>query len=140
MSWIGKLATGKSQYPSVTTMKTMKRYREQGKVIKCKVMSVYDGDTITVATPSGDAGGSILMPCRIAGIDTPEMRSKSANEKELAVKARTRLIELLNFHEEDPDKDECVVAITFGKLDKYGRPLVTIRIGQIDVGQSRLSS
>ena len=58
------------------------------------VLSVHDGDTVTVNLPCDVAVVCAKMPVRIFGIDTPELRDKRPALKLLAQKARARLIEL----------------------------------------------
>ena len=60
-----------------------------------RVIKVYDGDTITIATK---VPGLIDSPIykfsvRLNGIDTPEMRGGGEDEKSIAVKARDALAE-----------------------------------------------
>jgi len=49
---------------------------------------VYDGDTIFVTIPAWHPIVGKEIGIRIAGIDTPEMRTRSGKEKRLAIKAR----------------------------------------------------
>ena len=89
-------------------------------VYQAEVLSVYDGDTITVMI---DLGLSIKVKakCRLLGIDTPEIRTKSATEKKLGYEARDRLRELVD--------GKWVVLNSVAKPDKYGRLLVKVWIG-----------
>jgi micrococcal nuclease len=86
-------------------------------VYRAHVLSVYDGDTITVML---DLGMSITRKasCRLVGIDTPEIRTKVAGEKEAAYKARDRVRELV--------LDKQVTIQSMSKPDKYGRLLVKV--------------
>ena len=86
-------------------------------VYRAKVLSVYDGDTITVSL---DLGLSIEVKakCRLLGIDTPEIRTKSAAEKEAAYTARDRVRDLI--------LDKTVILHSVAKPDKYGRLLVKV--------------
>ncbi len=61
--------------------------------IRAQVVSVYDGDTITVRARVW-LGQDIEVSVRLDGIDTPELRGKCEDEKELARKAREFLIKL----------------------------------------------
>jgi micrococcal nuclease len=81
------------------------------------VLSVYDGDTITVAL---DLGLSIKVraKCRLLGIDTPEIRTKSAAEKKAAYTARDRVRGMI--------LGETVLLHSVAKPDKYGRLLVKV--------------
>lgn len=86
-------------------------------VYRAKVESVYDGDTLTAVL---DLGMSITRKCscRLAGIDTPEVNSRVAAEKQAALLARNRLQELT--------LDKQVILESVEKPDKYGRLLVRI--------------
>lgn len=64
-----------------------------GSIVPASVVSVYDGDTITVdAFPW--PGQTQRTSVRINGIDTAEMRGKCPLEKEKARAAKARTIEL----------------------------------------------
>jgi len=83
---------------------------------QAKVIDVYDGDSCTILI---DLGFNITLEekCRLYGIDTPELRSKNLQEKELARQARDYLKGLV--------MDQEVTVITH-KEGKYGRYLVDI--------------
>ncbi len=55
--------------------------------INARVVSVYDGDTITVDAEPWP-GLTARTSVRVAGVDTPEIRGKCQREKDLAVRAR----------------------------------------------------
>lgn len=86
-------------------------------VYQAEVIGVYDGDTITVVL---DLGMRITRKasCRLVGIDTPEIRTKTAGEKEAAYKARDRVRDLI--------LDKQVTIQSISKPDKYGRLLVRV--------------
>lgn len=90
---------------------------------ECKVLSIYDADTITVAFQWDD---HILykVKCRLYGIDTPEKRTKNKEEKRVALLARQWLCDrILNK----------IIWIKFGKWGKYGgRCISTIYKNAID--------
>ena len=98
---------------------------------KCwaRVVSVYDGDSPTIVFRFG--GKVYRFPTRIYGIDTSEMKSKDVANKERAMKARARLIELITKTVSVPRKRqkkslpskwvECM------ELDKYGRTLISMK-------------
>ena len=87
-------------------------------IFKAKVLRVYDGDTITVDI---DLCFSIKLKAsvRVAGIDTPEIRTRSKLEKALGYKARDRMRELCG-------KTVWLESLGGGKLDKYGRVLANL--------------
>jgi|688.fasta_scaffold263703_2 endonuclease YncB( thermonuclease family) len=82
---------------------------------QAKVVSVYDGDTITVVFRFADK--YYKWSCRLNNIDTPEMKSKIAAEKQQAIKARDFLREQILGK---------IVKITCQEFDKYGRLLVLV--------------
>ena len=86
----------------------------KGKNIRCKVVSVYDGDTMKVVFPLNNK--MYKWNCRLLGIDTPELRTKDTHEKELAKIAKENLMKLVL---------NKVITIHCGGWDKYGRLLVT---------------
>lgn len=65
----------------------------EGTKTHARVVSVYDADSITVIIPF--AGTFSKFNIRLFGIDSPEMKSKIAEVKEKAVKARERVINLI---------------------------------------------
>jgi micrococcal nuclease len=86
-------------------------------VYRANVLSVYDGDTISVEIDLG-LSINVKASCRLLGIDTPEIRTKSAKEKKLAYVARDRLRELV--------LGQNVTLHSVDKPDKYGRLLVKV--------------
>lgn len=95
---------------------------------KARVASVYDGDTITLVFKLQEQ--YVKWSCRLEGIDTPEMKSKNAEEKASAVKARDFLRGKIL------DK---VVDVVFGDFDKYGRLLAKVSIDDLDINKLMLS-
>jgi endonuclease YncB( thermonuclease family) len=80
-----------------------------------RIASVYDGDTVRIIFSFH--GTFYKWNCRLAGIDTPELRTSNDKEKEYGYQVRDILREkILNK----------VVSVECGKFDKYGRLLVTI--------------
>ena len=76
------------------------------------MVKVYDGDTVTVEVLRH--GKWVLQSIRLAGIDTPELRTKDPAEKVLAEAARTALSTQI--------LDEHVWLYCTGR-EKYGRVL-----------------
>jgi endonuclease YncB( thermonuclease family) len=86
-----------------------------GTTVTAKVVSVYDGDTIKVVFPLNNI--FYKWNCRLMGVDTPELRTRNAKEKEYGYFVRDRLREKIS------DK---IVILKCEDLDKYGRLLVTV--------------
>ena len=98
-----------------------------------RVIDVYDGDTITIVI---DLNGFFLkFKCRLNGIDTCEIRSKNAPNKQLAIQAKNRLFNLITNHTLDEmynkkelidyfDKNISIVWVHCLDFDKYGRLLI----------------
>ncbi len=59
-----------------------------GDAVVTRVISVYDGDTFRADIHGHPEVCGVNMPIRLYGIDTPELRTKSAKIKALAKKAR----------------------------------------------------
>ena len=66
----------------------------KGDEVECKVVSVYDGDTIKVVFPLG--GHMYKWNCRISGVDTPELRTRCKLEKQKGYEVRDKLRETNN--------------------------------------------
>ena len=90
-----------------------------------KVLDVYDGDTITVA---GDVQGVYFrFVIRILGIDTPEIRTANAQEKQAGIQARNCLESLIA---------DQIIRVSNITPDKYGgRFLAHVMYNDIDVAQ-----
>lgn len=92
-----------------------------------KVIKVYDGDTITIASVLPNTTEPIYrFSIRLNGIDTPEIRGKTQEEKELAIQVRDALAEKI-----------------YGKMvelrnvgnEKYGRVLADIYLDGENINQ-----
>ena len=93
-----------------------------------KVIKVYDGDTITIASKVPGLYNSPIykFSVRLNGIDTPEMRTKDEDEKEIATLARDALSEKIMGKE---------IRLENIKTEKYGRVLCDIYLAQIHLNQ-----
>ena len=110
---------------SVTTKKTP-YFSLDGLITRAKVVNVYDGDTVHIVFPFYNKERKKDMcrwKCRLSGIDTPELRTKSSQEKTLAIQAREYVKNYVL------DK---IVTVKCGKFDKYGRLLVEIYVFEQD--------
>jgi len=94
---------------------TVMKFSLKGMTYQAIVVSVYDGDTITVVFKF--ANKFYKWNCRINGIDTPEIKTKNIDEKAYAIKARDALRSKILGN---------IIQITCGDFDKYGRLLVDV--------------
>lgn len=81
--------------------------------------SVYDGDSVWLTVDLGFNLSWDIGPCRLSGIDAPEMRGE---EKEAGTLSRDFLRELLG----RPENEKFLIRTEKDKTEKYGRYLVTI--------------
>ena len=96
-----------------------------------KIKKVLDGDTIDVVI---DLGFDLAKTerVRIAGVDTPEKRTRNLEEKALGLDATNWLKEKLN--ETIKGDDELVVRTELkGGVGKYGRLLGWLYVGDSDL-------
>lgn len=86
---------------------------QQGRVIK-----VYDGDTITIASRLPIPDSPIYrFQVRLDRIDTPEMKGKSTDERDVAQAAKDALTQLI-FNK--------TVTLKYISIEKYGRLLADV--------------
>ena len=87
---------------------------------KAKVLKVIDGDTIDVSI---DVGFNISLKkrLRLAGVNTPETRTKNADEKALGLRAKEFTKEFC------ADKEVIIHTI---KTEKFGRLLAFVYVGK----------
>ena len=100
----------------------------------CRIVNVYDGDTVTVDIDLGFGVWLRNRGVRVGGIDTPELRTRNKREKAFGYRARDRMRELL-------PKDSRQVLRTYSpKPDKYGRVLGNFVLDFDDGGPSETAS
>lgn len=114
----------------------------------CRVIDVYDGDTIKISLNFIEGNDNIYkFSVRLSGVDTPEIKTNNPEEKIAAIKARNKLLSMIiegginksvNLEREIDEKisstniktiltNDVYLAkiITLG-FDKYGRLLAEI--------------
>jgi micrococcal nuclease len=93
-----------------------------------KVIRVYDGDTITIASRVPGLYNSPIykFSIRLNGIDAPEMTGKDADEKEIAIKARDALTAKILGRE---------IRLENIQTEKYGRLLTDIYFGNTHINK-----
>lgn len=100
-----------------------------------RVVSVYDGDTLTVVLPV--LSSFFKFNVRMLGIDTCEIKSKAPKNKELAYRARNRLFHLITGRiideswkrkqvDEFLEANVYLVNMHCLEFDKYGRLLAFV--------------
>jgi endonuclease YncB( thermonuclease family) len=93
----------------------------------CKVIKVYDGDTITVAARLPNTETPIYrFQVRLNGIDTAEIKGGSVNETIIAKQTRAALSELIF------DK---IVELRNCNIEKYGRILADVYLQDLHVNK-----
>lgn len=94
----------------------------QGQVIK-----VYDGDTITIASTINMPNSPLYrFSIRLHGIDAPEIRGKSQEEKEAAIISRDKLANLV-LHQ--------IVTLKHRGTEKYGRVLADVYLNSLHINE-----
>lgn len=84
---------------------------------QCKVVKIYDGDTLHVAAVIGDKCHRFMI--RMFGYDSPELKSKDIAEKKAAIIARDVLSQRINGK---------IVTVEVKPIkEKYGRVLAVLR-------------
>ncbi|KAL1528094.1 hypothetical protein AB1Y20_009459 [Prymnesium parvum] len=96
-------------------------------VARGKVVSVYDGDTLTVAARHARHGTPYLFRVRLAGVDAPEIRGSDAAGKAAALAARDALREQV--------LGKMVSIIPMGRPEKYGRLLARVELKGRDMSK-----
>jgi endonuclease YncB( thermonuclease family) len=92
-------------------------------VSRGKVIKVYDGDTFTLASKLPYNNSPLYrFSVRMNGIDSPEIKGKTAKEKELAVASRDALKALIMNQ---------MVELRNVNTEKYGRILADVYIGEL---------
>ena len=120
------------------TVTTTPHFSLNGQKMWGRVVSLYDGDTLTIAL---NVFNSIYrFTVRLNGIDTCEIKSKNENNKELAKNARNRMLSLITGKDVTEtstwndrrkinnvlNKDVYLVWIECFDFDKYGRLLANL--------------
>lgn len=85
----------------------------------CKVVKVYDGDTVHVAALTGGSDRPSRFVVRLPGIDAPEIRSRDPMEKKTARYVQEELSKILLGR---------IVKARVSGTDKYGRLLADLII------------
>ena len=92
-----------------------------------QVIKVYDGDTITIASKLPyDSSPLYRLSVRLNGIDTPEIKGKTADEKQVAKEARDDLAGLIMNKQ---------IRLENVESEKYGRILADVYLGDLHINK-----
>lgn len=98
-----------------------------GNISECKVIDVYDADTVTIIIPYNSK--MYKIKCRLHGIDSAEIRTKNKEEKKIALESKEWVASII--------KDK-VIWIKCGKWGKYGgRMLGTLYLTEEDLNNNK---
>ena len=92
-----------------------------------RVIKVYDGDTITIASKLPFVESPLYrLSVRLNGIDTPEIKGKTEDEKTAAKQVRDVLSNMiLNKY----------ITLANVQTEKYGRILADVYIGELHINE-----
>lgn len=104
-----------------------------GQTFLAKIVDCYDGDSFKAVFYLGDQ--LVKFNCRADGYDSPEMRLPKSDpdrklKKRKALDAKKRFIELC--------QQDLLVTLVAKDFDKYGRLLVTVYSGEINVNETMI--
>ena len=107
--------------PSETAVYTAPDTLESDTLKNVQIVSVYDGDTFKINLDCSLAAYCEKVSVRVRGVDTPEIKGKTAREKELAKKAKAFTKDFLA---------QTPVTLTHCGRDKYFRLLCDVSNGE----------
>tara|TARA_R100001463_G_scaffold26759_4_gene62452 strand:+ start:3257 stop:3598 length:342 start_codon:yes stop_codon:yes gene_type:complete len=93
---------------------------------KAKLDRIIDGDTVDAVIDLG-FDVSVHKRIRLAGIDTPESRTRDLEEKERGLASKARLVEMLEGGE---------FVLESKEVGKYGRVLGTLFVDDKNINQT----
>ena len=99
----------------------VEKFSFEKKCFWCRVVKVYDGDSITGIIKFNNTYYKI--PIRLNGIDTCEIKGSNPVLRSKAFLCKERLTELVGFKNEHVN---CMIWIVCGVNDKYGRILADL--------------
>lgn len=119
----------------------------------CRIVDVYDGDSLTIVLPYNDLNHVYKFQVRLQNIDTCEITSRNVENRAKAVQARNRVVELLTNIPQQQGltsrkdvqnvfrNDVCVAWIELSEMDKYNRVLADVYpIGHTSATSRSISS
>lgn len=106
--------------------KKVPKYTLAGLTVQAKCVSVYDGDTAQFVFRTSLGQHLYRYSCRMIGYNSAEIRGGSAAESTQAQISKRALSDMILGK---------IVILDLGEFDKYGRPLVAVRLGDLDVNK-----
>lgn len=107
---------------------------------RATIVSIYDGDTVTLDVDLGLRTWVRGAKYRLYGINAPELRSLATDTTHSGIEARDHLRGLLGFPHADGTPDVLTVRTHKDATEKYGRWLAElIRDDGVDVNQSMIA-
>ena len=96
-----------------------------------EVVNIVDGDTVDIII---DLGFSLTKKerVRLAGIDTPECRTRDLEEKQMGLEAKAFITRRL------ADGEPSGLRVKTEKVGKYGRMLGTLFVGSQNINQEMI--
>ena len=126
------LTLGLAIYPVTTACAGENQWRSISGPVTAEVIRIIDGDTIEVDAHPWP-GHAVRVSVRLRGIDTPERRSRCAEQRAAALLARDELERLVTGV---PTVE--LINVSGGKY--YGRVLADMTAGNLDVADAMLKS
>jgi endonuclease YncB( thermonuclease family) len=115
-----------SVYDELRSHRDMSMRKYDGVCCECLVTSAIDGDTVLIVCKLEDRFEKHCL--RIHGINTPETRTRDAEEKRLGEESKRAMCELI-------DKHNGEARVEFLRDEKYGRRLGKLFFGDLSVAE-----
>ena len=126
------LLLGLAIFPVTTAGAGENQWRSIAGPVTARVIRIIDGDTIEVDAHPWP-GHAVRVSVRLRGIDTPERRSRCADQRAAALLARDELERLVTGF-------PTVELISVSGCKYYGRVLADMKAGNRDVAAAMLES
>lgn len=121
---MGCIQTYEKYKLSKCTLNNVPELTFENQTMICKVIEVYDGDTVTLCFKF--RGKYFKKRCRLYGINAPEIRTKNLQEKQQAYNSKNYVHTIL--------QDKIVIFNCKG-YDKYGRLLGDIFLDKKNINE-----
>lgn len=107
------------------TLENTPKIEVQNVKVRAKVLSVYDGDTITCAADFFGRGMFFQHNVRFLGMNAPEIRTRRKKEKVFGLAAGDYLRKLI--------EGKYVTLVIKDNKDKYGRTSAIVMLGELNL-------